>query len=114
MSYAAAVWGIVIATAEMTGLASPHDTRVKRLSPSWMFACELLSVGLFAAALGLTIESFWGTSSQVLVAVWPDEQYVNIPLDPWRMGSLGLEAIGGILALLFVVIACVEECRKTR
>jgi hypothetical protein len=74
MSYVAAVLGIVIATAEMTGLASPHDTRVKRLSPSWMFAWELVSVGLFAAALGLTIESFWGTSSQVLVAVWPNEQ----------------------------------------
>jgi hypothetical protein len=47
-----------------------------------MFPCELVSVGLFAAALGLTIESSWGTSSQVVVAVWPNEQYVNIPLDP--------------------------------
>jgi hypothetical protein len=113
MSYAADVWGIVIATAEMTGLASPHDTRVKRLSPSWMVACELVSAGLFAAALGMNIESFWGTSSQIIVAVWPNEQYVNIPLDPWRMGSLGLEVIGGIVALLFVVIVCIEKCHKT-
>jgi hypothetical protein len=104
----------VIATAEMTGLASPHDTRVKRLSPSWMFPCELVSVGLFATALGLTIESFWGTSSQVIVAVWPNEQYMNIPLDSWRMSSLGLEAVGGLLALLFAVIACVEQCHKAR
>jgi hypothetical protein len=113
MPYAAAVWGIVIATAEMTGLASPHDTRVKRLSPSWMVACEPVSAGLFAAALGMTIESFRGISSQIIVAVWPNEQYVNIPLNPWRMGSLGLEVVGGIVALLFVVISCIEECHKT-
>ena len=50
----------------------------------------------------------------MLVAVWPNEQYVNIPLDPWRMGSLVLEAVGGVFALLFMVIACIEACRKTR
>lgn len=114
MSYAAAAWEIVVSTAEMIGLSSRDETGAKQLHPVWMFLCELVSISLFAAALGMTLGSYFGTPSQVLVGVWPNEYYVNSPLEPWRLGSFVMEAIGMGLALLFMVIGCVEWCRKAR
>jgi hypothetical protein len=60
----------------------------------------------------MTLGSYFGTPSQVLVGVLPNEYYVNSPLEPWRLGSFVMEAIGMGLTLLFMVIGCIEWCRK--
>ena len=114
MSIAAAAWGILIATAEMIGLASPRTTKVRRISPIWLFVCELISLALFAAALGMTAGSFFGTSSQVLVGVWPNEQWVTIPQAHWLYGAFIMQIVGTLLAFMFMVIGCVDWCRKAR
>jgi hypothetical protein len=74
----------MISAAELIGLSSRPETGVKRPCLVWMFLRELVSISLFAAVLGITF------------------------------GSFVLEAIGMRLALLFMVIGCVERCRKAR
>jgi hypothetical protein len=101
--------------------------RVKRLSPSWMFACELVSVGLFAAALGMTVGSFWGTSPQVLVAVWLNEQCVKSHLTSggrarwcWRQSGGYLDCCLWLLRALRYVVrrgrwkyVCLQNLQRT-
>jgi hypothetical protein len=58
MSYAAAAWGIMISTAEIIGLSSRHETRIRRLCPVWMFMGEFILISLFAATVGMTIGSY--------------------------------------------------------
>lgn len=113
VTYTGAAWTLALAAVEITTLASPAN-RIKRVSPLWISCLEIISIALFAAAIGTSIGEDLGQPNEVVTGEFPNQTFVfkqNVPL---VLGQFVLQCIELGLAFVFMLVGCIECCRKGR